>query len=202
LVKSLTSKKDNVILFLLLLDTPSITEILRTRGPAGLIDCVPEIYFELRRQAARFMRRERADGVLQTTALVHETYLRLVADSARSWQNRAHFMAICAHLMRQILIDCARRRHAGSRGGGTVQIPIEEAMVVAAQDGTTVDIQALIEALDRLRSFHERQAKVVELRYFGGLNYEEIAEVLGVSSKTAKRDWSVARAWLYGQLAS
>lgn len=146
------------------------------------------------------MRRERADGVLQTTALVHETYLRLVADSDRSWQNRAHFMAICAHLMRQILVDYARRRDAGSRGGGTVRIPIEEAAVVL--DGTPVDLQALVDAMDRLRALHERQSRVVELRYFGGLNYEEIAEVLGVSSKTAKRDWTVARAWLYGQLAS
>lgn len=177
---------------------PSITEILQDKGPSALVECMPVIYQELRRQAARNMRNERAGHILQTTALVHETYLRLIADDCRTWQNRAHFMAICAHLMRQILIDHARSRNSAKHGGGMTAVAKDlDRLQVGEPVGYLEDLD---EALHRLEKLNERQARVVELRYFTGLTFEEIGEVLAISVRSAKRDWNVARAWLYGEL--
>jgi RNA polymerase sigma factor (TIGR02999 family) len=154
----------------------------------------PLVYEELRRQAARYLRRERAGHTLQTTALIHEAYLRLVDAKDVHWESRTHFFAIAANLMRRILVDHARRRDADKRGGSQVQVQLDEALAVA--DATNVDLLAINEALDRLAMIDPQQARVVELRFFGGLSVDEAAAALGVSPKTIKRDWSVARAWL------
>ena len=178
----------------------SVTDILRAKGPSALVECMPVIYQELRRQASSYMRNERAGHPLQTTALVHEAYLRLIADEGRSWQNRAHFMAVCAHLMRQILVDHARQRDSAKNGAGRAAVSIDFNRL--AIPGPDEDVVALDDALRRLERLHSRQARVVELHYFTGLSFEEIAEVLEISVRTAKRDWTVARAWLYGQLSA
>lgn len=162
-------------------------------------DLIPKIYDELRRVAARHMRQERAGNSLQTTALVHEAYVRLVDMPAIPWQNRAHFFAIASRLMRRILVDRARARHAGKRGGIQHQVTLDEALLPAQQK--SIDILALHEALDRLTEFDPRQGRIVELHFFGGLSFEEIALVLQISERTAKRDWSMARAWLKNELA-
>jgi RNA polymerase sigma factor (TIGR02999 family) len=155
---------------------------------------IPLVYEELRRQAARYLRRERPGHTLQTTALIHEAYLRLVDAGDVHWQGRAHFFAIAANLMRRILVEHARRRDADKRGGSHIRVPLDEAVAVAG--GTDVDLLAIDEALDRLAAIDPQQARVVELRFFSGLSVEETAAALGVSPKTVKRDWSVARAWL------
>jgi RNA polymerase sigma factor (TIGR02999 family) len=154
----------------------------------------PLVYEELRHQAARYLRRERPGHTLQTTALIHEAYLRLVDAKDVHWESRTHFFAIAANLMRRILVDHARRRDADKRGGSQVQVQLNEALAVA--DATNVDLLAINEALDKLAVIDPQQARVVELRFFGGLSVEETAAALGVSPKTIKRDWSVARAWL------
>jgi RNA polymerase sigma factor (TIGR02999 family) len=162
--------------------------------PQALDRLTPLVYEELRHQAARYLRRERPGHTLQTTALIHEAYLRLVDAKDVHWQNRAHFFAIAANLMRRVLVDHARRRDADKRGGSQVRVQLDEALAVA--DATNVDLLAINEALDRLTVIDPQQARVVELRFFGGLSVEEAAAALGVSPKTIKRDWSVARAWL------
>ena len=154
----------------------------------------PLVYEELRRQAAHYLRRERPGHTLQTTALIHEAYLRLVDAQDVRWQGRAHFFAIAANLMRRILVDHARRRDADKRGGSQVRVQLDEALAVAEE--TEVDLLAIDEALNKLAAIDEQQARVVELRFFSGLSVEETAAALGVSPKTVKRDWSVARAWL------
>jgi RNA polymerase sigma factor (TIGR02999 family) len=154
----------------------------------------PLVYEELRHQAARYLRRERPGHTLQTTALIHEAYLRLIDAKDVHWQSRAHFFAIAANLMRRILVEHARRRDADKRGGSHVRIQLDEALAVANE--TDVDLLAIDEALDRLAAIDPQQARVVELRFFSGLSVEETAAALGVSPKTVKRDWSVARAWL------
>lgn len=156
------------------------------------------LYDELRRLAASYLRRERPDHTLQPTALVHEAYLRMVDDSQQNWENRAHFLGVCAHSMRQILVDHARRRDAAKRGGHEQVIPLDEATISATQ--RPVELVALDDALTRLEAFDSRQSRVVELRFFGGLTEEEISHVLGVSVRTIKRDWNVARAWLYSEI--
>jgi RNA polymerase sigma factor (TIGR02999 family) len=156
------------------------------------------LYDELRRLAASYMRRERPDHTLQPTDLVHEAYLRLVAQREQNWQNRAHFMGISAHVMRQILVDHARKHDGPKRGGQMQFLPFDEALVAGTQRPR--DLVALDEALSRLEAFDRRQGQVVEMRYFGGLSEEEIGQVLGLSVRTVKRDWNVARAWLYAEM--
>jgi RNA polymerase sigma-70 factor (ECF subfamily) len=154
----------------------------------------PLVYDELRRLASRHLARERGES-LQPTALVHEAYLRLLDQRSVNWQNRAHFFAIAARLMRRILIDHARRRVAERRGGGAVHVTLDEARQVSLQ--RPGELLALDEALDELAMVDARKAQVVELRFFGGLSVQETANALGVSQVTVMRDWSTARAWLH-----
>jgi RNA polymerase sigma-70 factor (ECF subfamily) len=159
---------------------------------------IPLVYAELRRIAARYMRGERPGHSLQATALVHEAYLRLAGQKEMSWQNRAHFFGVAANIMRRILVDHARAKQAKKRGGSEQKVSIDEAVLV--QPDPPQDFLALDEALDRLAKRDPRQSRIVELRFFGGLSEEETAEVLGISLRTVKRDWKVARAWLYQQV--
>ncbi len=185
--------------------TPSssnVTQMLHdwSDGDREVLDkLIPIIYAELRRQAARYLRRERPGHTLQTTALIHEAYIRLIDQKNVRWQNRAHFFAIAAQLMRRILVDHARSRQAAKRGGSDIKLPLEEAMI--ASEGREVDLVALDEALKRLAAIDPQQSRVVELRFFSGLNVEETAEVLEVSPRTVKRDWNVAKAWLRREIS-
>ncbi len=154
----------------------------------------PLVYDELRQQAARYLRRERHGHSLQTTALVNEAYLRLIDAKEVHWQGRAHFFAIAANLMRRILVDHARRRDTEKRGGPAIRLTLDETIAVAKEPD--VDLLAINEALDKLATIDQQQAQIVELRFFSGLSVEETAAALGISPKTVKRDWSVARAWL------
>ncbi|HTY42634.1 MAG TPA: sigma-70 family RNA polymerase sigma factor [Thermoanaerobaculia bacterium] len=160
---------------------------------------VPLVHAELRRLAHREMGRERAGHTLQTTALVNEAYLRLVDSSRVRWQDRAHFFAMSAQLMRRILVDHARARRARKRGGGARQVELDEALVVSPERGS--DLVALDDALQALAVVDARKAQVVELRYFGGLSANESAEALGVSPETVLRDWRLAKAWLLRELS-
>jgi RNA polymerase sigma factor (TIGR02999 family) len=166
---------------------------------AALEQLIPLIYRELRRQAERYMHGEREGHVLQTTALVHEAYLRLADCREMKWQNRAHFFAVAAQMMRRILVEFARANKAEKRGGAMNQVSLAEALAVAEARGT--DVVALDDALQTLASLNPRQCQVVELRFFGGLSHEEIAEVLKVSVGTVRRDWSLAQAWLFNELS-
>lgn len=159
---------------------------------------MPSVYAELRRLAAACLRRERPGQTLQPTALVHEAYLRLLGERHASWQNRAHFCAIAAQSMREILIERARRRRAAKRGGAWHRTTLTDA--VPGTPGPPVDVEALDEALGRLAAFDPMRARIVELRYFGGLTIEETAEVLGRSPATIKRGWALASAWLRREL--
>ncbi len=166
---------------------------------------IPLVYDELRRQAQRYLRRERENHTLQTTALINEAYLRLVAQKDVEWQNRAHFFGMAANMMRRILVDYAKSRHRVKRGGSETDLPIEKAYTVAAMNShekTQIDLIALDSALNKLAATDEQQARVVELRYFSGLTIEETAEVLGVSAMTVKRDWNVAKAWLRREIGA
>lgn len=180
-----------------------ITELLVAWGngdEAALEKLTPLVYQELRRLAGGYLKRERPDHTLQTTALVHEAYLRLIDWKNVKWQNRAHFFGISAQLMRRILVDFARSRQFAKRGGKERHVSLEEASVVAP--GRPVDIVALDDALKALWDLDQRQSRVVELRFFGGLSIAETAEVLKVSEGTVRRDWSVAQAWLHRELSS
>jgi RNA polymerase sigma factor (TIGR02999 family) len=169
------------------------------RGETSALDrLVPLVHDELRRLARRYMRRERPDHTLQATALVNEAYLRMIAVSEVRWQNRAHFFAIAARVMRQILVDSARRHRAPQRGGTTSHVSLDEALVPSPVRHP--DLVALDEALTRLELVHPRKSQVVELRYFGGMKLEEAATVLGVSRDTVKRDWRFAKLWLLREL--
>ncbi len=179
-----------------------ITEMLRELSDgkqSALNALLPFVYDELRRQAARFLRRERIGHTLQTTALIHETYLKLIDQQEVNWQNRAHFFGIAAQAMRRILIDHAKARHREKRGGAGENLPLEEAAFVVSGE-KSVDLIALDDALIRLEDFAPRQANIIELRYFGGLSVEETAEVLHISPTTVKSDWKTAKAWLYQQI--
>ena len=179
-----------------------ITHLLLAWGQgdqAALEALMPLVYDELRKVAARHLRGQRAGHTLQTTALVNEAYLRLIDASQVQWQNRAHFFAVAAHFMRRILVDFARTRNYQKRGGGAQQVSLAEAVIVAPERGA--DLLALDEALTRLQALNERQAQVVELRYFVGLSEEETAEALKVSVRTVRRDWNFARVWLHRELA-
>jgi RNA polymerase sigma-70 factor (ECF subfamily) len=160
---------------------------------------VPLVYDELRRQASRYLRRERMGHTLQTTALIHEAYLRLVDQRNVHWQNRAHFFGIAAQLMRRILVDHARAKKRAKRGGSDVRISLSEATLKSPAQN--LDIVALDEALERLAEIDEQQSKIVELRFFSGLTVEETAEVLSISTATVKRDWSMAKAWLHREIS-
>jgi RNA polymerase sigma factor (TIGR02999 family) len=161
---------------------------------------VPLVYDELRRQAARYLRHERAGHTLQTTALIHEAYLRLIDQKNVHWQNRAHFFGIAAQMMRRILVDHDRTKKRAKRGGSAVRISLSDTTLKSA--GQDLDIVALDEALNRLAEIDEQQSRIVELRFFSGLTVEETAEVLSISTATVKRDWSMAKAWLHRELSS
>ena len=179
-----------------------ITQLLKkwSEGNQEILDkLMPLVYEELRRQASRYLRRERSNHTLQTTALIHEAYLKLVDQKEVEWQSRSHFFAIAAQAMRRILVDYARERHREKRGGAAENLPLEEALMISSQE-KSVDLVALDEALNRLAEFDERQARVVELRYFSGLSIEETADILGVSNVTVRRDWNMAKAWLHQQI--
>lgn len=163
-------------------------------------ELMPLVYEELRRLAASYVRRERPGQTLQATALVHEAYVRLINEKSRTFQNRTHFLAIAALSMRQILVQRARARRAAKRGGDPERITLDEQLFAAPQGGPEVDLVALDLALEKLAALDPRQAKVVELRYFGGLSVEEVAGVLDISPATVKRDWTLARAWLKREL--
>jgi len=181
---------------------PNITELLvgyQGGDKEALDQLMPIVYDELRRQAARYLRREQAGHTLQTTALIHEAYVRLVDQRNVQWQNRAHFFGIAAQLMRRILVDHARTKKRVKRGGSKVQVSLADATV--ATTGPDLDIVALDEALERLEKLDQQQSRVVELRYFSGLTVEETAEVMGISTATVKREGSVARTWLHRELS-
>ena len=181
------------------LDSPTDLLLAWGRGEAAAFDrLVPLVHDELRRLARHYMRRERPDHTLQATALVNEVYLRMIAVNRVQWQNRAHFFAIAARVMRQILVDFARSRRASQRGGAGQQVALDEALVPSSVRHP--DLVALDDALKRLESVHPRKSQVVELRYFGGMKLEEAATVLGVSRDTVKRDWRFAKLWLLREL--
>jgi RNA polymerase sigma factor (TIGR02999 family) len=167
---------------------------------AALEELTPLVYRELHRLAKRYMAREREGHTLQTSALVNEAFIRLTDWKNVRWQNRAHFFAISARLMRHILVDFARSRNSSKRIGAALRTPIDEAVYVSRE--RREDLVALDDALNTLAGLDERQSRVVELRFFGGLSLEEIAEVLGVSVGTVRRDWSLARAWLHRELSN
>jgi RNA polymerase sigma factor (TIGR02999 family) len=179
-----------------------VTELLvqlRRGRQEALAELIPLVESELRRLARGVLRRERSNHTLQTTALVNEAYVRLADQHHTDWRNRVQFFGIAATLMRRILVDYARRRGYAKRGGGTLQIPIDETAVLSPERGA--ELIALDEALERLAAHDPRKHRVVELRYFGGASSEEIAEILGVSAITVKRDWQVAKAWLHRELS-
>jgi RNA polymerase sigma-70 factor, ECF subfamily len=181
---------------------PQISQLLAAWGDGdqeALGELTPLVYEELRRLAHHYMSRERPGHTFQTTALVHEAYLRLVDQKETHWQNRAHFFGIAAQLMRRILVDHARSHARAKRGGGAHNEPLNEAAVLSPERGA--DVVALDDALKRLAEIDPRKCRVVELRYFGGLTVEETAEVLKVSPITVKRDWSVAKAWLHREIS-
>jgi RNA polymerase sigma factor (TIGR02999 family) len=190
------------------MDTPSVsqqrvTELLAhwSRGDeVALAELTPLVYEELRRLAHRHMGGERPDHTLQTTALVNEAYLRLAGQTNPRWQNRAHFFAVAARAMRQILVSYARSYRAQKRGGGALKVDLDEAALVSPEESR--EIVDLHEALERLATLDSRKAQVVELKFFGGLNYDEMAEVLKISRVTVRRDWEFARLWLYTELHS
>jgi len=183
-------------------NSQQITQLLKqwSDGDAEVLDdLMPLVYVELRRQASGYLRRERSNHTLQPTALINEAYLKLIDQREVKWQNRAHFFAIAAQAMRRILVDYARERHREKRGGASENLPIDEALTIVSQE-KSVDLVALDEALNKLATFDDRQAKVVELRYFSGMSIDETAEVLNVSNVTVRRDWNMAKAWLHQEI--
>lgn len=182
--------------------THEVTQLLiewSNGDKAALDKLIPLIHEELRRLAHHYMSRERPGHTLQTTALVDEAYVRLVNRKDVHWQNRAHFFAIAAQLMRSILVDHARSHAYAKRGGGARKISLDETMIVSQQ--RAAEVVALDEALKELANFDPQQSRIVELRFFGGLTIEETAEVVDLSPATIKREWSTAKAWLYRALA-
>lgn len=180
-------------------DVTRLLADLQDGRPEAAPQLIPLVYNELRRLARRQMGHERPDHTLQATALVHEAYLRLVNQPQRTWQNRAHFIAVAAQVMRRILVDHARARCTSKRGNAPQRVPLEESLLFTEEQSD--ELVLLDEALERLARFDERQSRVVDLRFFGGLTVDETAEVLGVSSKTVERDWTVARAWLHREVS-
>jgi RNA polymerase sigma factor (TIGR02999 family) len=181
-----------------------ITQMLieLTDGNTEVVDVIlPHIYGELRRLASSYLRRERSDHTLQPTALVHEAYIKLIDQKRVKWQNRAHFFGIAAQVMRRILMDHARKHNAEKRGGEFEKLPLEEEILIVSHD-KSAELIALDDALEALAQLDEQKAKIVELRYFGGLSIEETAEVMGVSVPTINRQWRMAKAWLYDQISA
>lgn len=180
----------------------SITQMLREWSDGNreaLDNLMPLVYDELHRQAANYLRRERPNHTLQTTALIHEAYLKLIDQRETNWESRTHFYAIAAQAMRRILVDYARKKHRGKRGGVESDLSLEKAALVVSEE-KSVDLIALDEALTRLAVEDEQQARIVELRYFGGLTLEETAKALNISPATISRDWFMAKAWLHREL--
>jgi RNA polymerase sigma factor (TIGR02999 family) len=182
--------------------SPDVTQLLAnwSKGDASALDeLMPLVYGELRRLAGAYLRRERSNHTLQSTALVHEAFMRLVNQHDVQWRNRAHFYAIAAQMIRRILVDYARSQHAEKRGSGAIKLELDEAMAVA-QTGTDIDLLGLNDALDALAELDERQSRIVELRFFAGLSIEETAEVMHLSPASIKREWQTARAWLFRRM--
>ncbi|MGB7069930.1 MAG: sigma-70 family RNA polymerase sigma factor [Pyrinomonadaceae bacterium] len=167
---------------------------------SALSDLMPVVYDELRRQASRFLRNERSGHTLQTTALIHETYLKLIDQRQVNSMNRAQFFAISARLMRRILVDHARAKCREKRGGGAIVLSINDANVICSGEAQDTDLVALDTALNRLALIDEQQARIVELKYFSGLTLEETADAMKLSRTTVATDWSMARAWLFREL--
>ena len=183
-------------------EAPEITQMLREWSdgkPEVLDNLLPLVYDELHRQAASFLRKERPGHTLQTTALIHEAYLKLIDRRDVQWESRTHFFAVAAQAMRRILVDYARAKHSEKRGGDNIKLSLEKAMLVATEE-KGVDLIALDEALDKLTKLDKQQARVIELKYFSGLSLEETAEALHISRATVARDWEAARAWLHREL--
>ena len=179
-----------------------VTELLvrfREGDQQAEAELIPLAYSELRRMASLCLNRERGDHTLQPTALVHEVFLRLTNNDQPQWQNRAHFFGVAAHLMRQILVDYARRHDAHKRGGELEKLPLDAVLIFTPEKSTQLIM--LDQTLKRLSEFDERQARIVELKFFGGLSVEEIAVLLDISTKTVRRDWTIARAWLHQEMA-
>lgn len=183
----------------------NVTQLLFRYGkgePQALEKLLPVVYQELRRLAKNYMRRESSGHTLQPTALVHEAFFKLVDQKDVQWQNRAHFFGVAAQLMRRILIDHARSRRAVKRGGTQAKVSFDEAIHWEAAEDGAPDLLALDQALEKLAKLDERQSRTVELRYFGGLSIDEVAEVLQTSPATVKRDWTLAKAWLLRELSN
>ena len=161
---------------------------------------MPLVYDELHRMASRYLRRERQGHTLQTTALINEAYLRIVDQDRVNWQNRAHFFGVAAQMMRRILVDHARSHLYAKRGGGAQKLTLDEA--IATPQERDLDLVALDDALTTLAEIDPQQSRIIELRFFGGLTIEETAEVLNISPATVKRDWNMAKAWLYGEISN
>ena len=179
-----------------------ITQMLRQWSDGNreaLEELMPLVYDELHKQARRYLRRERPNHTLQTTALINEAYLKLIDQREVNWESRTHFFAVAANMMRRILVDHARAKHREKRGGADENLPLEEAMLIVS-DEKSIDLIALDEALNRLAAFDEQQLRIVELRYFSGLSLEETAAVLKVSRTTVANDWALAKAWLHREL--
>jgi RNA polymerase sigma factor (TIGR02999 family) len=179
-----------------------ISQLLRSWNDGNgeaLDELLPLVYDELHRQAHRYLRRERAGHTLQTTALIHEAYLNLIKQNRINIQNREHFFAISASLMRRILVNYANARHREKRGGLNENLELNDSLLIATQS-RDVDLLELDDALLRLAEMDEQQARIVELRYFGGLTIEETSDVMGIAPATIKRDWKLTKAWLYREL--
>ena len=179
-----------------------VTQLLsawRGGDSAALDKLIPLVQPELQRLAHRYMSKERPGHTLQTTVLIHDAYLQFADKAQPDWQNRAHFFAVAAQLMRRIMVDHARQRQALKRGGGALRVTLDES--AHAVESRAVELLALDEALEKLMAFDKRKADVVEMRYFGGLTMEEIADVLKVHVNTVTREWSAARAWLFATLS-
>src|ERR1019366_76879 len=185
------------------MESTDVTHLLKawSGGDQGALEeLTPKVYVELRRMAAKYMRNERAGNTLQATALVHEVFLRLVEVDSVTWQDRAHFFAVSANMMRRILVDRARAKSMSKRGGGAIQPNLDDVPEVASRSRDR-EIVAIDEALDALAQTDPRKAKVIELRFFGGLSVEETAEVLKISAQSVMRDWKMARAWLMAEIS-
>jgi RNA polymerase sigma factor (TIGR02999 family) len=178
----------------------SLVERVTKGEEQALSELLPVVYQELRKLSRKYLRRESNQQTLQTTALVHEAYLRLLGDQNLQWKDRAHFLGIAARSMRQILVERARARHAQKRGGVQHAVTLEDNML--RQDQAVVDLLVLDEALEALAALDPKQAEVVELRFFAGLTVEETAEVMGISPATVKRYWTLSKAWLRREMSS
>jgi RNA polymerase sigma factor (TIGR02999 family) len=182
---------------------PDVTRLLVSWSQgdqAALEQLMPLVYGELRRLASSYLRRERSNHTLQSTALVHEAFLRLVNQRDVRWRNRAHFYAIAAQMIRRILVDYARSQHSEKRGSGAVKLALDEAIAVPLKSGLDLDLLALNSALDQLSHLDAGQSRIVELRFFAGLSIEETAEVMNLSPASIKREWNSARAWLFREI--